>query len=100
MNRLVPAASLAVLLLAPAFAAPAAFAADASTGAATLVVACDASHRPGQRAIGDLLGIDNPREAYQARSRVMAQVRSACKRPGVVRVTVSGRVAPMLVAQK
>ena len=100
MNRLVPAAALAALLLAQAHAAPVALAGESTHGGATLVIACDAALRPSQRAIGNLLGIDNPREAYQARSRVMAQVRSACKLNGVVRVTVRGRVAPMLVAQK
>jgi hypothetical protein len=94
MNRSILAFALAASVLAATVAAPAA----AADGTATLVVSCQPGSRPSLRAIGDLLGIDNPAAAYQARSRVMAQVRSACQRAGIVRVTAVGRAVPALVA--
>jgi hypothetical protein len=92
------AASLALAAaLATTFTMPVA-AASPPAGHAVLVVPCGPGNRPSQRAIAGLLGTNNAHEVYAGRNRVMAQVRSACRKAGIAQVAVVGRAPATRVA--
>lgn len=75
------------LALAMSFATPAT-AVTGNTDQAALVVSCAAGSRLSLGATAALIGSNNAQQVYTARSRLMAQVRSACHRAGVAQVTV------------
>lgn len=83
-------ASTIALLLGVATLAPvSARAGDApAAGASALVIDCATKSRPSQVAVGQLLGMDNLSQVYDARSRLMAEVHRACHRNGAKQVQV------------
>ena len=97
MNTLAAASLVLAAALAATF-TPTAAAAGVPSNQPVLVVACGAGNRPSQRDVARLLGTNNAHEVYAGRSRVMAQVRSACRKAGIERVAVVGRASPTMVA--
>jgi len=73
-------------------------AASPPPGHAVLVVSCGPGNRPSQRAVADLIGSNNPHQAYTTRTQLMAQVRSACRKPGTTQVAIVGRATEARVA--
>lgn len=91
MNALIANSAMTIALLASAAAlAPAtANAGDIPAAAASvLVVDCATKSRPSQVAVGQLLGINNLSQVYEARSRLMAEVHRACHRSGARQVQI------------
>lgn len=84
MNTSAAVLALSVVI-ATTFAAPA-IATAGGPDQAVLVVSCTAGSRPSQGAVATFLGSNNALQVYTARGRLMAQVRSACHRPGVTQV--------------
>jgi hypothetical protein len=97
MNTLA-AASFVLAALATTFTTPVAAAAALPSDHAVLVVSCGPGNRPSQRAVAELLGTNNAQEIYAGRNRLMAQVRSACRKAGTERVAVVGRESSTIVA--
>jgi hypothetical protein len=97
MNTFAAASLVLAAALATTFTRPVA-AATPLPGRAVLVVSCGAGHRPSQQAVADLIGSNNAHEVYAARNRLMTQVRSACRKAGIVQVAVVGRATDASVA--
>jgi len=95
MNTFAAASLVLAAALATTFTLPVA-AATPPPGRAVLVVAC--GQRPSQQAVADLIGSNNAHEVYAARNRLMTQVRSACRKAGIVQVAVVGRATDASVA--
>jgi hypothetical protein len=93
------AALALVATLAAATLSPVAHAA-AQGGRTTIVVTCAAMQRPTLAATAELVGSNNSKEVYDARNRLMAQVRDECAKPGVARVAFTGKALAMTVASR
>jgi hypothetical protein len=97
MRTFTNAAFVLAAVVATAFTTPAA-ATDLPFGRAVLVVPCGDGNRPSQRAVAELIGSNNAHEVYAARNRLMGQVRSACRKAGIIQVAVVGRATDAQVA--
>lgn len=64
-----------------------------ATGVETLAIDCATKSLPSQAVVGELLGINNRSDAYNARNRLMVEVNHACRRAGTSRVQIA--VAPL-----
>ncbi|MCY7313904.1 MAG: hypothetical protein LH491_09825 [Pseudoxanthomonas sp.] len=89
MNRQTLNIALAsTLLLAAATSAFAAGPATATPPEAYLLVDCAAPKLISQREAGELTGQANFTQVYATRTRLMAEVRRACRREGITRVAI------------
>ena len=85
-NRPLRRMALVGLLVAPALAT----AAPATIVPAEVVIHCQQIQLPSQRAVAELLQIDNLGQAYRARAHLMEDAKRACNRSGVARVRLLG----------
>ncbi|TWI13417.1 hypothetical protein [Aerolutibacter ruishenii] len=60
----------------------------APIGAVRLAFDCQARALPTQREVGEVLGLYNFSQVYDARARLMSEVGRACQRVGIERVEV------------
>jgi hypothetical protein len=95
MNTYAAASLVLAAALASSVSMPVA-AASPPAGHAVLVVSC--GQRPSQAAVAGLIGSNNTHEIYAARTRLMTQVRSACRKAGIAHVAVVGRATQTRVA--